>query len=315
MQRRATVAIGAVCLALALPGAATAGSISGTVTDGISGKPIAGIWVGAGPVGYGLRDYTETAPDGTYDVGNLEAGQFNVCFLPGDGVNLLRQCWHDASQPFYGEAINVPAEGRVTGIDGDLAPGTSVAGRVTDWEGHPLDGVCIAAWSPSGGGQRRASVAGTNAHGEYTIVGLDPGTPNKIVFAPDGGPFSGCPSGQLHPGFVNQWFNGKSNMESADAVSAARSETVAGVNGALGPSPTPPASATAARARCIVPRLRNKTFTAARALLIHASCSTPMPATRRSPRFRRGHVIKSRPGPGKRIRRGARVKLVVSKGR
>jgi hypothetical protein len=178
-----------VLLALALPASAFAGSISGKVTDQISGKPVKGVKVGAGPVGYGLRDYAETAADGSYQIDDLEAGQFNVCFLPAPGVNLLRQCWHDLSQPFYGEAIDVPAEGRVTGIDAELAPGTSIAGRVTDWRGNPLEGVCAAAWTPQGGGSGRAAVAGTDERGDYTLVGLTPGAPNKIVFAPDGG---GC---------------------------------------------------------------------------------------------------------------------------
>lgn len=303
-----------VLLALALPASASAGSISGKVTNQISGKPVNGVRVGAGPVGYGLRDYTETAADGSYEIDNLEAGQFNVCFLPAPGMNLLRQCWHDSSHPFYGEAIDVPAEGRVTGIDAELAPGTSIAGRVTDWDGNPLEGVCVAAWTPQSGGSLRAADAGTDEHGDYTLVGLTPGAPHKIVFAPDGGGMSGCSNARFYPGFANQWFNLRPNDESADEVTAARSETLAGVDGILGPSSTPPAFAATAHARCIVPQLKNRTFTSARTRLARAGCSTPMPATRLSRSFRRGRVIKSRPGPRRRLRRGARVKLVVSKG-
>jgi hypothetical protein len=304
-----------VLLALVLPGSAYAGSISGNVTDQISGKPVKGVKVGAGPVGYGLRDYTETAVDGSYQIDDLEAGRFNVCFLPAPGVNLLRQCWHDSSHRFYGEAIDVPAEGRVTGIDAELAPGTSIAGRVTDWDGNPLEGVCVAAWTPQSGGTRRAADAGTDERGAYTLTGLTPGAPHEVVFAPDGGGMAGCSNARLYPGFANQWFNLRPNQESADEVTAARSETRAGVNGILGRSSTPPAASTpAAHARCTVPRLKNRTFTSARTLLARAGCSTPMPATRLSRSFRRGRVIKSRPGPRQRLRRGARVKLVVSKG-
>lgn len=301
-------------LALVLPASACAGSISGNVTDQINGKPVKGVRVGAGPVGYGLRDYTETAADGSYEIDDLEAGQFNVCFLPAPGMNLLRQCWHDSSHPFYGEAIDVPAEGRVTGIDAELAPGTSIAGRVTDWDGNPLEGVCVAAWTPQSGGTGRAGVAGTDDHGDYTLVGLTPGAPHKIVFAPDGGVMSGCSNPRLYPGFANQWFNLRPDEASAHEVTAARSETLGGVDGILGPSSTPPSTA-AAHARCIVPKLKNRTFTNARTRLARAGCSTPMPATRLSGSFRRGRVIKSRPGPRRRLRRGARVKLVVSKGK
>ena len=302
-------------LALVLPAGASAGSISGTVTDQIGGKPVKGVTVGAGPVGYGLRDYVETAADGSYEIDDLEAGQFNVCFLPAPGMNLLRQCWHDSSHPFYGEAIDVPAEGRVTGIDAELAPGTSIAGRVTDWAGNALEGVCVAAWTPQSGGTRRAADAGTDEHGRYTLTGLTPAAPHKVVFAPDGGGMSGCSNARLYPGFANQWFNLRPDQESADEVTAARSETRAGVDGILGPSSTPPASTAAARARCIVPRLKNRTFRSARTALARAGCSTPMPATRGSRSFRRGRVIKSRPAARQRLRRGAKVKLVVSRGR
>ena len=52
--------------------------------------------MGAGPVGYGLREYTRTG--------------------------------------FYGQAIAVPESGVLDGIDTALAPGTSVTGKVTDWD-------------------------------------------------------------------------------------------------------------------------------------------------------------------------------------
>lgn len=302
-------------LALLAPAGASAGSVSGTVTDRITGKPVKGVTVGAGPVGYGLRDYVQTAADGTYRIDGLEAGQFNVCFLPAPGVNLLKGCWHDATHPFYGEAIEVPAEGVVTGIDTELAPGTSIAGRVTDWAGNPLEGVCVVAWTPQSGGSRRAADAGTDEHGSYTLTGLTPGAPHKVVFAPDGGGMAGCSDARLYPGFTNQWFNLRPDQESADEVTAARSETRAGVNGVLGPSSTPPDSVAAARARCVVPKLKNRTFASARTALARAGCSTPMPATRLSRSFRRGRVISSRPAPRERLRRGAKVKLVVSGGK
>lgn len=301
-------------LALMAPASAAAGSISGTVTDQITGKPVEGVRVGAGPVGYGLREYTETAADGSYEIDDLEAGRFNVCFLPAPGMNLLRHCWHDSTHPFYGEPIDVPAEGRVTGIDSALAPGTSIAGRVTDWAGNPLEGVCVAAWTPQSGGTRRAADASTDEHGSYTLTGLTPGAPHKVVFAPDGGGMAGCSNARLYPGFADQWFDLKPDQASADEVTAARSETRAGVNGILGATSTPPASSAAAQARCVVPKLKSRTFKSARSQLARAGCSTPMPAIRSSRSFRRGRVIASRPASGKRLRRGAKVKLVVSRG-
>jgi hypothetical protein len=83
---------------------------------------------GAGPVGYGLREYTRTGVDGRFAIEEPEAGMFNVCYLPDSGVNLLKRCWRDERVGFYGQAIAVPESGVVDGIDTALAPGTSVAG-------------------------------------------------------------------------------------------------------------------------------------------------------------------------------------------
>src|SRR5436853_4695755 len=57
-----------LAVATCFPATASAGTITGRVTDGISGAPVQSIRVGAGPVGYGLRDYTRTGPDGTYAI-------------------------------------------------------------------------------------------------------------------------------------------------------------------------------------------------------------------------------------------------------
>ncbi len=315
MARLLSTTAAVAALAVALPAVASAGSISGRVTDDVSGGPVAGVRVGAGPVGYGLRDYTFTAADGSYEIGNLEAGRFNVCFLPEPGVNLLRECW-DNSPTAYGDAISVPEAGAVENIHAALPPGTAVAGRVTSWQGDPLPGVCVSAWTPAGGGMRRAADATTDARGEYTVVGLEPGAPHKVVFAPVDTNLGRCADGVRYEGYVEQWFDREAGIETADEVTAARSETRAGVDGILGTSATPPPGSEPPAARCIVPpRLRGKTFATARRLLARAHCSTPMPGKRSSRSFRRGRVIESKPGPHKRIRRGARVKLLVSRGR
>ena len=234
---------------------------------------------------------------------------YNVCYLPDPGVNLLKRCWRDERVGFYGQAIDVPESGVVDGIDTALAPGTSVTGKVTGWDEEPLGGVCVTAWAPQSGGIGRVADATTSASGTYTLVGLTPGAANKIVFNEP------CDGGMSYPGFVAQWFDRQTSYDTATAVSAARSETRAGVDGVLGPSAIPPAGVAPEAGTCAVPTLRNRTFASARAALARAGCSTPMPTLRASRILRRGRVISSRPAAKKRIRRGRPVKLVVSRGR
>jgi hypothetical protein len=302
----AVLALSACCL---LPATASAGTITGRVTDEISGAAVQNMQVGAGPVGYGLREYTRTGPDGTFAIEEPEAGMYNVCYLPDPGVNLLKRCWRDESVGFYGQAINVPESGVVDGIDTALAPGTSVTGTVTDWDQEPVGGVCVTAWTPQSGGILRVADARTSASGIYTLVGLTPGAENKIVFNEP------CDGGMTYPGFVAQWFDRQTSYATATAVSAAHSETRAGVDGVLGPTAIPPAGVVPQAPICAVPKLRNRTFASARAALARAGCSTPMPTLRASRVVKRGRVISSRPAAKKRISRGRPVKLVVSRGR
>jgi hypothetical protein len=66
---------------------------------------------------------------------------------------------------------------------------------------------------------------------------------------------------------------------------------------------------------CAVPRLRGLTFLAAKRLLAKRGCSLGRVTRVRSRRVARGRVVAQRPAPGLRLARGARVRVVLSRGR
>jgi serine/threonine-protein kinase len=66
--------------------------------------------------------------------------------------------------------------------------------------------------------------------------------------------------------------------------------------------------------RCVVPRVKGKTLGAARKAIGSAHCTATVVAAYSS-QVRKGVVISQRPAPGTRLRKGARVALVVSKGK
>ena len=66
---------------------------------------------------------------------------------------------------------------------------------------------------------------------------------------------------------------------------------------------------------CVVPRLRNLTLVSARRLLVKRGCALGRVTRARSRRVRRGRVIAQRPTPGLRRARGAKVRVVLSRGR
>jgi hypothetical protein len=102
-------------------------------------------------------------------------------------------------------------------------------------------------------------------------------------------------------------------------MDAARSATAEFVRNS-GPPPPPPPPAPPPppppppRARCVVPRVKGKTLAAAKRRIRVAHCSVGS-IKRTYSRTRKGLVISQKPAPGKKLAAGAKVRLVVSKGK
>jgi serine/threonine-protein kinase len=73
-------------------------------------------------------------------------------------------------------------------------------------------------------------------------------------------------------------------------------------------SPPPPA-------RCRVPKVKGKTLAAAKRAIKSHNCRVGKIKHAASRTVKKGHVISQKPKPGSRLRHGAKVNLVVSKGR
>jgi hypothetical protein len=82
------------------------------------------------------------------------------------------------------------------------------------------------------------------------------------------------------------------------------------------PPPAPPAPPPPSRpSGCIVPRVVGKKLAGAKAALRRRHCRLGRLRRAYSPRLRRGRVLSQKPKPGRNLKRGARVNLVVSRGR
>jgi hypothetical protein len=79
-------------------------------------------------------------------------------------------------------------------------------------------------------------------------------------------------------------------------------------------APPPPTTQPPVR-RCVVPKVRGRSFKQAKAAIRRARCATGRVRKAFSPSVRRGRVIAQRPRAGTRLPRGSKVKLVISKGR
>jgi hypothetical protein len=190
------VLLGCIALLVLAPAAlAGTGSISGTV-DGPLNEPLLGARVTYSSPG--TSSVVETNARGEYEVSALSAGSYFVDFCPPSGVNLAPQVYKEPSPPYMETFVHVEEGKNSEGISAVLQQGSPVSGQVTDAGTHePIPHITV--WpvnqSYSTPCEHFSSVE-TNANGEYTVVGLEPG-PYNFEFYPSlqFGPYS-LPGGE-----------------------------------------------------------------------------------------------------------------------
>ncbi len=145
------------------------GSISGTVQEDVTETPLEGIGVKV----YQAYSSTEigataTGSDGTYSVGSLPAGSYEV-FFENDGSHAGE--WYDDT---YDRAstthLSVFALEDTANINASLAPGGSISGTVTVEGGGGLSGIQVVAYHATSGQMINYAVTGPS--GGFTIGAL-----------------------------------------------------------------------------------------------------------------------------------------------
>jgi Ca2+-binding RTX toxin-like protein len=81
------------------------------------------------------------------------------------------------------------------------------------------------------------------------------------------------------------------------------------------PPPSPPPPPPATQRRCVVPNLKGKTLAQARRLLASRRCALGRVTKGYSQKVRKGRVMSQRPSVGRRLPRGTKVHVKVSRGR
>ena len=66
---------------------------------------------------------------------------------------------------------------------------------------------------------------------------------------------------------------------------------------------------------CVVPKVKGKSLSAARRSIKTHNCSVGKVTRVTSSKVKNGRVVSQKPRPGKRLKHGAKVNLVVSRGR
>jgi hypothetical protein len=140
-------------------------TVTGRVSDAVTGLPISGVAVN------GDGGYAYTNATGVYTISGLASGLAQISINPDDMSGFL------AAQ----RSITVTAPGTTSNVDFALARGGAMTGRVTDSSGVGLKDITVNPFS--GSGERFSAYTLTDAGGYYTVTGI-PSTVLRVLFRP-----------------------------------------------------------------------------------------------------------------------------------
>ena len=208
---------------------AVGGSITGTVTDRITGDPLPSTYVSVTSVGVGpiWSHWASTDSEGRYAAIGLRAGTYTVgfssYFSTDPTISYLPQWFDNVATPADANGVTVTAGEATENINARMARGGRITGTVTAAStGQGAASVCVTAtrittppivFPPSFSGC-------TNNSGKYSIGGLADGN-YEVRFTPSGGSLLG------------EWYDGATSAASATPVTVLNGATISNIDASL----------------------------------------------------------------------------------
>ena len=235
-------------------------------------------------------------------LGSSSVSGDNVSFASSDGGQKIGPV-HDEGDGTYTATITASEKVEKATItatdDSDLAKASGAAALTQD---PPKVHVSLKPTSIAADGKSTATatVTLTGVHGE-TVSGQD-------VSITTVGPAA---AGRVTDGARGTY------TATITATHTAGTITVTGTDLSVKPSAAAHASlkTKAAPKKCVVPKLRGDSLKAAKRALRRAHCTLGKVTKKASRKVAKGHVISSRPHTGARRKRGARIAIVLSRGK
>jgi 5-hydroxyisourate hydrolase-like protein (transthyretin family) len=190
-----------------------AGSISGRVTDEVTGDPIAGIYVEARGDGDGDAEFGDafTTADGTYELTGLAPADYTVSFDARDETTYLFEYYQDAYTQSSAQPVPV-ASGQASTADGVLGAPGRITGTVTSGSAG-VGGVLVKPYELVNGSWVDALHSEHTApDGSYQVIGLPSGN-YRVMF--DG----------KDAGYGSEYWNDSATLADADDIVVGTGET------------------------------------------------------------------------------------------
>ena len=197
---------------------ATAGHITGTVTDGSNPLP----WIDVTTYRYNGSNWesfggTMTDASGLYDIGGLATGVYRVKYRSG---TYAFEYYNDSPTLGNADDVAVTAGSTTSGIDAILVTAGHITGTVTDGTKNPLDTITVSAYRYNGSDWEPVMGGPINASGVYDLGGLATGA-YRVGFLDESDTYR------------LEYYDNAPDLDSADDVVVTAGSTTSGIDALL----------------------------------------------------------------------------------
>jgi 5-hydroxyisourate hydrolase-like protein (transthyretin family) len=164
-----------------------------------------------------------TNDTGVYALTSLAAGNYYLEFRGPSRSSYVTEYYDDQLTLATAEPVAVELEENVVGINAALDIGGTINGRVTATEGGaPLEDVNVYAYNSTSSSESDYVASGrADASGVYTVTTLPAGSYYLKFSTP------------YNSGYVDEYYNNKRTLATADAVTVELAETVGGIDASI----------------------------------------------------------------------------------
>jgi len=218
--------------------------IEGTVTRSSDGEPVEEVQVCAWDiVTVEFAGCAWTEADGSYLLSELEPGEYEVEFWPGEtGQNLAFQVYDGKSLWVEADPVAVEAGTVTTGIDAALDPGATISGAVSSSNGALLQGIPVCSIVLPENLLFTCEV--TDGGGNYSLPYLPQGQ-YKVAFSIDLNEWYGEEIfEEMDDGYSTEFWNNQTTLAAANAITLSTGQSQSGISAVLAAPPVVPPGGT-----------------------------------------------------------------------